>query len=345
MAEIAHHGVWQVEVARGGHGIHIDRRTALDALGDVEANLADRECLADQVELAPGGPAGDMQVAAKAQGIDGLAREIFERGDTCQVDDRDDLFGDIRKAVIAAHQHSWRSLQFLCAVVLEEGLDGRTSRRRFKVGTHDLGAVVTDRQEVGGVVEACAERGQPLVPHQHQEEGLRKVFWVGRIKTARAVLDGVAAIARQRLGPAQGDRGQPLGGEALDRIAVDALDAGAFAHAACVLTRVHIADEVTARASASVPPIRRRSWVRWPTDQPSPVWPPHTRLRTPTKLCPSVSVERVVAKPVMQLLGDQSCASSGAIRLSNDPNEPRRTRVTSASSAPFGCLAFHLSTP
>src|SRR5205807_9636973 len=59
------------EVARASVGIDVGGRATHDPLYDLEPRvLADRNLLAEQIELLPGRPALDIDVAAKAQRID-----------------------------------------------------------------------------------------------------------------------------------------------------------------------------------------------------------------------------------------------------------------------------------
>ena len=53
----------------------------------------------EQVEFVPGRPAGDIEIAAKAQRIDRRADRGLDRRDRGEVDDRDDLLGHVGEAV------------------------------------------------------------------------------------------------------------------------------------------------------------------------------------------------------------------------------------------------------
>ena len=88
-----------------------------------------------------------------------------------------------------------------------------------------LAAVLLDRQRVGRVVVAGAQRRQPLVPHQHQELGLGQMLRGGRVEAGRPVLDRDTSGRRAASAPASSAaRGERLGAQALHRIAVDRLD-------------------------------------------------------------------------------------------------------------------------
>src|SRR5262245_5265498 len=66
------------QVADAGVRIDIGCGTTLDALDDLEPSIfADRQHLADKIELTPRGPTGDIEVTAKAQRIYGHPGGIF----------------------------------------------------------------------------------------------------------------------------------------------------------------------------------------------------------------------------------------------------------------------------
>ena len=58
----------------------------------------------EQFEFVPGRPALDIEVGAEAQGMDRLADHVLDGADACEIDDRDDLAGDVREAVAAARR-------------------------------------------------------------------------------------------------------------------------------------------------------------------------------------------------------------------------------------------------
>ena len=138
VAEMVHQRLGYFEVAvpdadqRGGGA-------ADDALDDFETGVtSDREFLADLIELAPGLPAFDIDIAAEAQWIDRSADHILDRGDRGEVDDRDDLAGDVGEAVAVGMQDSRRSAQFVGAIVGEEVLDRRAAVGGAQVGADQL---------------------------------------------------------------------------------------------------------------------------------------------------------------------------------------------------------------
>ena len=77
------------------------------------------------------------------------------------------------------------------------------------------------RKIAGRVVEAGLEFRHALVPHQHQEIGLREIGGRRRIEAARAVLDREGAVERHRAAGRDLGALQRLGREALHRIAVE----------------------------------------------------------------------------------------------------------------------------
>ena len=82
-----------------GVGIDIDGGAADDALDHLQPDVADRERLVEQVEFVPGRPALDIEVGAEPQRMHGAADQGLDRRDAGEIDDRDDLAGDVRKAV------------------------------------------------------------------------------------------------------------------------------------------------------------------------------------------------------------------------------------------------------
>ncbi len=58
------------EVAGGGDRVHVGGGAADDPVDPFEDHVADRDALADKVELGPGGQALDMDVAAEAERVD-----------------------------------------------------------------------------------------------------------------------------------------------------------------------------------------------------------------------------------------------------------------------------------
>ena len=77
--------------------------------------------------------------------------------------------------------------------------------RGAQVAARRLAAVCVDGQRMAGLVVIGAQRGQPLVPHQHQEALLGKIGGRRRVETGRAVLDGVEPVGGQ--GPPGRQRG------------------------------------------------------------------------------------------------------------------------------------------
>ena len=78
-------------------------------------------------------------------------------------------------------------------------LDRGAALRRAQIAARGLAAFVLDRQRVARVVEAGAQRRQPLVLHQHQKAHLRLIARRRRVEAGRAVLDGIEPVARHGL--------------------------------------------------------------------------------------------------------------------------------------------------
>src|SRR5262249_39800272 len=97
------------EVANARVRIDIGRRTTLDALDDLQPRSpADRQGLIEKTEFVPCGPAGDIQVASKAQRINRRPSGVFHGRDRGEVDDRNDLSGHIRKTVAILSEKNLR---------------------------------------------------------------------------------------------------------------------------------------------------------------------------------------------------------------------------------------------
>src|SRR5258705_3812470 len=120
MAEPARQRLRNREIARGSVGIDVHRRAAGDPLHRLEPDLADRERLVDEIELMPGWPTLDIKVGAEAQGMNGVVDQVLDGAQACKIDDRNYLFGDIRKALAFAREHFRRPLNLVCKGVSEE---------------------------------------------------------------------------------------------------------------------------------------------------------------------------------------------------------------------------------
>src|SRR4051794_25059713 len=71
VAEALHERVGDREIADAGVGIDVGRGAAHDALDDLEPGARTYgEVLSEKIELAPGRPAGHVEVSAKAQRMD-----------------------------------------------------------------------------------------------------------------------------------------------------------------------------------------------------------------------------------------------------------------------------------
>ena len=98
--------------------------------------------------------------------------------------------------------------------------------RPSRVARH-LASALLDEERRDRIEIASFEPRQALVPHQHQELDLGLMLRVLRIEPGRAVLDGEQPVARKVIALREGNGGQPLGGQALDRIALQGGDADA----------------------------------------------------------------------------------------------------------------------
>src|SRR6267142_217769 len=164
--------------------------------------------------------------------MDRRADQVLDGADAGEIDDGDDLAGDIRKTVAGAFEHSWWALDLSGKGRGKEVLDSAAPLRGAQITAGDDMAVVVNGEDVGRIVEMRAQPGQPFVPHQHQKVRLRQPFRLGRVKTGGAVFDRVAAVGQKGLTGAQLGAGKLLRGQAFDGVAVDFSDLGSVRHAA-----------------------------------------------------------------------------------------------------------------
>src|SRR5882762_7599648 len=224
VAEVTHQRGRNVEVARGGLGVDVDGSAADDPLHHFQPDLANGERLVEQLEFVPCRPAADVQISAKAQRMNRLTDDLLDGGDAAEIDDRDDLPGDIRKAVTIARENLGRSLDRSCKAACEEPLDGTPAFGSFEIALCCDGAVLADGQDVARILKMGLQSCQPFVPLRHQEMHLHHPFRIGGIKAAGAVFDGVTAIGGKCLADAQRNGWQRFRREALDGVAVNAGD-------------------------------------------------------------------------------------------------------------------------
>ena len=136
---------------------------------------ADAHLFADKIELAPGRPACDIDIAAEAQRIDRRIDYILERGDRGQVNDRDYLAGDVGEAVAVGVQDFRRPMQLFGKRGGEEVFDSRAALIGAQIAPRGFALTVLDALHVARLVSRRAQRGEPLVLHQHQEMLLRQI--------------------------------------------------------------------------------------------------------------------------------------------------------------------------
>src|SRR5262249_3245863 len=89
-----------------------------------------------EVELVPRRPALDVDIAAEPQRIDRRSRGGLKRDDRGDIDDRNDLAGDIGEAVARRVQELRQSAQLVSAEPPEERLDGGPPRGRAQIAAH-----------------------------------------------------------------------------------------------------------------------------------------------------------------------------------------------------------------
>ena len=187
------------------------------------------ELLADEIELAPGRPALDIDIAAKAQRIDRHADHVLDRRDRGEVDDRDHLAGDVGKAVAAALQDFRRPAQFIGAECGEECFDGGAAVGGAEIATRALGARPAEIVSVWLPDRTrCADS-----PAARSSSASGNASWqiggCGGIEAGRRRSRWHRAGRREWSAPGAARPRQRLRGEALYRIAVDRLN---FSHTA-----------------------------------------------------------------------------------------------------------------
>src|SRR5262249_23629671 len=110
MAEPALQRLRDGEVARGRIRIDIDGSAADDALYNLQPDVADRKRPVEQVEFVPRRPALDIEIGAEAQRMNRRADHVLDSADAGEVDDGNDLAGDVGKTVAGAFEHLGRAL-------------------------------------------------------------------------------------------------------------------------------------------------------------------------------------------------------------------------------------------
>src|SRR5260370_5183878 len=176
VAEVTAQRGRNVEVARGGRGIDINGSAADDPLHHFQPDLANGERLVEQFEFVPSRPAADVQIGAKAQRMNRLTDDLLDGGDAAEIDDRDDLAGEIRKAVTIARENLGRALDRSGKAGCEEPLDGTPPFASFEIALCCDGAVLADGQDVVRILKVGLQSCQPFVPLQHQEIPLPHPF-------------------------------------------------------------------------------------------------------------------------------------------------------------------------
>src|SRR5579884_3936 len=170
MAEVAQQCCRNVEIADAAAGFHVGGGAARDTLDDLRARLRpDCDFLPEKVEFAPGGPAFHIKVAAKPQWIDRMPRHGFDGGERGEVDDRNDLLGDVRKTMARRHQDLRRAAQLVSTELREKSFDGGAAGFRTQITAGDFHAILPDHKHLRRVVKTGVETRKPFVLHQHQE--------------------------------------------------------------------------------------------------------------------------------------------------------------------------------
>ena len=170
--------------------------------------VADRERLADQIELVPGRPARRRRDWRESAADARRRRRPWSRWRATLPR----LM--IETTLRATSEKLWSRPDSTFGGPFRSGENSprrisrwRRALRRFEVAAATTSPSLADGQDVGGVVERLSRAGQPLVAHQHQELDFRLPRGRGRVEAARAVLDGVAAVGREGSGRSGADAG------------------------------------------------------------------------------------------------------------------------------------------
>ena len=101
----------------------------------------------------------------------------------------------VRKAVTRRRDDARRPLQLPLHIAGDKLLDDLPAELRRQRALGHLLAAAADGEHLRRIVEIGFERREPLIPHQHQEIDLRQIARIVRVETARAVFDGISAVA------------------------------------------------------------------------------------------------------------------------------------------------------
>ena len=194
-----------------------------------EDHVADRDALADEVELGPGRQALDMDVAAEAERVHLGAEPRAEVADGFEVDQRDDLRRDVGEGEAGDVEHLRRPAQFVAR-------RSRRRRPRWRAGPPRWRGCLRrppapSRRSVRVAVASSKRASRPA--SRSFRISIRK-FALGRWRGAAgskpdgAVLDGVGAVVREGLAGREADALERLGRQALHRVAVEGGDAGSM---------------------------------------------------------------------------------------------------------------------
>src|SRR5947208_319592 len=147
------------------------------------------------------------EVGAEAQGMDRLPDHVLDRLEAAEIDDRNNLAGDVGKPVAGAGENFWRPLDLAGIRGCEEALDRGPTLGGFEIALGQNLAVVPDGQRVVRILEMRMQGRQPFVPHQHEEMSFWQPGGGGRIEAAGPILDRITAVSGEHLANAKADLG------------------------------------------------------------------------------------------------------------------------------------------
>ncbi len=226
MIEAVRQRAQDLHVALGRRRVHLRRSTASDAPVNLEPRVPHRDLLADPDVLRPGRPAGNDEIAAKADGVDRLGGDAFEVAHAFEIDDRDPGLGHVGEHEAGGLDEPDPAARLLPHEGGEELLDQGAAERGRGIALDHLATVAVDRQRAGLRIEAAFELGQTRIAHQGEEVRFGPPFGRARIEPRTAMGEREAPVVRHTRAGGERDRVEPVGREAFHGVAANFLQRG-----------------------------------------------------------------------------------------------------------------------
>jgi len=183
-----------LHVACAGPRIDIRCRATFDPVDALQFHIAQAEPLSHPVMVLEGGEPFQIDIAAKAQGVDMRADLFLQRPHACHVDERDEFCGRVRMREAGRMDKAGAAPQFLFHVGGHEILQCLAAFFAHQVRGQLLFAVLGNVKRRCRIVEAGLQLRQPFVTHQHQKLDLGKMLRVFRVEIMFAILDGKGPV-------------------------------------------------------------------------------------------------------------------------------------------------------